>query len=112
MTREETLRLLGFLKGCYPNTKGITDPATMAQAWEMCFGSYDAETIYKAARLHLTSCEYFPTIADIQKHIKRVQYLPEVDPAAITAAATPALPGDAADSVDVTYIMDFLGLNN
>lgn len=65
MTREETMRLLQFLAGCYPNKK-ITDPKGMIDAYMLAFSDDDAGDIYKAARHHMMTNKYFPTPADIR----------------------------------------------
>lgn len=70
MTREETLRLLQFLKGCYPNTK-IDDPKGTVEAWQLAFSADQADTIYKAARYHMVNNKFFPTPADIQNCVFR-----------------------------------------
>ena len=64
MTREETIRLLQFIAGCYPNAK-ITDPKGMIDAYMLAFAEDDASDIYKAARHHMKTNKYFPTPADI-----------------------------------------------
>jgi len=68
MTREEITRLLEALIAAYPSAK-IVDARGMVNAWEMAFGDECAETIYKAARLHMKTNKFFPTIADISKCI-------------------------------------------
>lgn len=72
MTRDEITKLLEFTCAAYPNAK-ITDPAGTASVWEMAFGDYPAERIFKAVRFHIQTNRFFPTIADIQKNITRAE---------------------------------------
>ncbi len=66
MTREEIVVLLEILAAMYPNTMSkIGDPERMIQGWELAFGDEPAEVIYKAARHHMKTCKFFPTVADI-----------------------------------------------
>ena len=74
MTRKEIVDLLKIVFAAYPHTK-ITDPNTMVSTWEMMFGEYPAETIYKAARLHMENSKFFPTVADIKESIRRAELL-------------------------------------
>lgn len=70
MTRDEITKLLELTCAAYPNAK-ITDPAGTASVWEMAFGEYPADQIFKAVRYHIQTNRFFPTIADIQKNIVR-----------------------------------------
>lgn len=74
MTREEITDLLEMVITAYPQTK-IKDPAKMVDVWEMTFGEYDAETIYKATRLHMSKSKYFPNPADIKEKITRAEII-------------------------------------
>lgn len=65
MNREEITKLLGLAMAAYPNTKNI-DAKAMVSVWEMAFGEEPAERVYKAMRLHIDTCRFFPTIADIR----------------------------------------------
>ena len=65
MTREEVIKLLAVLSDYY-NVK-IQNPAGKATAWEMVLGDQEAESIYKAARLHMETNKYFPSPADLIK---------------------------------------------
>lgn len=71
MTRPEIIKLLETMAAVYPNTKELKDPERMVDAWCLAFGDDDAQTILKAATLHMKTCRFFPTIADIQKSIPR-----------------------------------------
>lgn len=77
MTREETIKLLKLVSANYPNTK-INDAAATATVWEMNLGEYPAESVYKAARLHMQTCKFFPTPADILKHMQRAELIFDV----------------------------------
>ena len=68
MTREEIVALLATLRSNYPHAK-IPDAEGLVNTWELTFGNEDASRVYKAARLHMESSSYFPTIADIRKKI-------------------------------------------
>ena len=68
MNRAETINLIKSLLGTYPNTKMSNVQATV-DAWEMEFGEYPAETIYKAARCHMGRSKFFPSPAEIKKFI-------------------------------------------
>ena len=71
MTREQIIRLLKVLSDNY-NIK-IADPKGKVTAWEMQLGNYSAESIYKAARLHMQTSQYFPSPADLINKIVRAQ---------------------------------------
>jgi hypothetical protein len=73
MTREQVINLLKAVRANYPNAK--IDAAGMVEAWLLCFGSYDPEPIYMAARVHMERCSFFPTVHDILKNINRGQML-------------------------------------
>ena len=72
MTREEIGKLLKIAYAAYPNAK-ITDPEGMLNVWEMAFGDYPADKIYKAVRLHIQTNRFFPTPADITEKITRAE---------------------------------------
>lgn len=74
MTRDEITKLLEFVCAAYPNAK-ITDPAGTASVWEMAFGEYPAESVYRAAKIHMESSAFFPTIADIKKNLRRAEII-------------------------------------
>ena len=79
MNREETLRLLSILIASYPNAK-IKDAAKTADAWEMVLGCFEAEAVYKAARLHMTTSKFFPTPADIKEKLTRATLIYSTPP--------------------------------
>lgn len=70
MTRQEIASLLEILVAQYPYVK-VEDADSMVSAWEMCLGDFSAESVYKAARLHMDTCKFFPTISDIRDKIVR-----------------------------------------
>ncbi len=71
MTRNEIMQLLQVLSAAYPITK-INDPKGTVDAWELAFGGIDANIIFGAARIHMTSSPFFPTVSDIYKRIPLV----------------------------------------
>lgn len=73
MKREEIIRLLKVISDNY-NVK-IADPKGKASAWEMQLGDYSAESIYKAARLHMATSQYFPSPADLINKIVRAEII-------------------------------------
>lgn len=88
MTRDEITKLLEFLTTNY--NKKITDPKGLADSWEMALGSFSADAVFKAARLHMETSPFFPTPADIRKNIVRatVAYAEEQkSPARLTSIA-------------------------
>ena len=68
MTRAELIPLIKQLLAVYPNN-GITDVKSLVDGWEMIFGEDNAETVYKAARLHMQSCKWFPKAAEIKERL-------------------------------------------
>lgn len=87
MTREEIAKLLKLVSSAYPNTK-IKDIKTMVDAWEMAFGSFDAEAVYKAARLHMDTNKFFPTPADIKEKMVKAKVV--YGETTVTALPSPA----------------------
>lgn len=81
MNRAEIGQLLHVMLGNYPNTK-IKDAEAAISAWEMAFADYQAEDVYKAARMHLDRSKFFPTIAEIKSliPIASIAYMPAPDP--------------------------------
>ena len=68
MTRQEVIKLLGWLRSAYPNTK-IVDAAGMVSVWEMEFAEDDANKIFMAARWYIHRHEFFPSPNEIRKCI-------------------------------------------
>lgn len=73
MTREEIIRLLKVISDNY-NVR-VLDPSGKASAWEMELCSYSAESVYKAARLHMATSKYFPSPADLINNIVRAELI-------------------------------------
>lgn len=73
MTREEIIKLLKVISDNY-NVK-IADPKGKATAWEMQLGDYSAESVYKAARLHMATSKYFPSPAELINNIVRAELI-------------------------------------
>ena len=72
MTRQEITKLLEILVSAYPMAADkITDAKGTVMAFELAFGEMDAGRVYKAARLHMMSSPYFPTVSDIMKNLGR-----------------------------------------
>ena len=64
MNKKEIAQVLAILRTAYPNTK-IDNPAGMVKAWEWTLGSYSAESVIKAARLHMATSKFFPAPSEI-----------------------------------------------
>jgi hypothetical protein len=74
MTEEQIVDLLEQLISNYPNTK-IKSVEKMIEVWQMAFGENEAEDIYKAARLHMETSEFFPTVAEINNNIEKAKLI-------------------------------------
>ena len=88
MTRKEIKDLLGILLDAYPYMNGkINNPKGMLDNWEMIFGEYEADMVYKAARLHMSTSSFFPAIHDIKDKITKASiiYAPEAPQLKIAA---------------------------
>ena len=72
MERSEIVELLKVVSAVYPHAK-INDPKAMVTAWEMLLGEFSAESVYKAARLHMEKSKYFPSPSDIRDNIVRAK---------------------------------------
>ena len=81
MTREEIIKLLEIVSAAYPYAMNkIGDPAALVTAWEMGLGMFSAESVYKAARLHIESSQFFPTVADIREKMVRASIAYDMPP--------------------------------
>lgn len=85
MKRSEIIDLLEIIAGAYPNAK-LVDPLRTVDAWMLAFGEADAGEIYKAARHHLNTCRFFPTIADIQQCRQKAKLIYSDNPLRISPA--------------------------
>ena len=76
MTQEEISMLLEMMLNAYPMaSKKITNPDATIKAWELAFGDEPADVIYKAARHHMNTNKFFPTVADIRGCINKGQMI-------------------------------------
>lgn len=73
MTRDEVTKLLEILVTNYG--KNVANPKALADSWEMVLGSYSAEAVYKATRLHMETSKFFPNPADIREKMIRASIL-------------------------------------
>ena len=74
MTKNELAMVLKILMSNYPNTK-IKEPEVTLESWYSEFGEYPKELIEIAARFHMKSSTFFPSIAEIRKQIPRAELL-------------------------------------
>lgn len=74
MTRKDIIKLLEMMMAAYPNAK-IVNPSDLVSAWELAFGQDKADVIYKAARHHMNTNKFFPTVADIRNCINKGQMI-------------------------------------
>ncbi len=74
MIEEQIVDLLEQLISNYPNTK-IKSVEKMIEVWQMAFGEIEAEDVYKAARLHMETSEFFPTVAEINNNIEKAKLI-------------------------------------
>lgn len=72
MNKKETAKILAILKAAYPNVK-IDNAEAMVAAWEMVLGSFSADAVLKAARLHLETNKWFPAPSEIREKIVRAE---------------------------------------
>jgi hypothetical protein len=92
MTKKECIQILAIVSTAYPNTK-VKDADAMVSAWEMCLGDFSAESVYKAARLHMNTNRFFPTPADIRSNIVRAEMVyrdSEIDQKRLEAKPEPS----------------------
>jgi hypothetical protein len=74
MNKKEAAKILAILKANYPQAK-IENAEATARVWEMNLGSYSAQAVFNAAKLHMATSEYFPNCADIIKKITRAELI-------------------------------------
>ena len=99
-SREETVALLYFISGAYPNQlKHITDPEAIINTWHEEIKENDPVDLYQAARLHIAQSKYFPTPAEIIGGIQRAQIIKQ------KTINTPEQPTDDAKLDD---LLDFM----
>ena len=101
MTRDEISRLLETLFAAYPNTK-MKDPAKTLDVWEMDLAEYNAEDIYKAARLYIAEGNtFFPVPGALTKIIPKAQLIYNAPP------KVTVIPSSLPDSKTTEYIESF-----
>lgn len=94
MTQQEIALLLEMMLNAYPMAANkITNPEATIQAWELAFGDEPSDRVYKAARHHMNTSKFFPTVADIRQAMNKGQLLygdvPEGSQRAIEAPQAP-----------------------
>lgn len=72
MSEKECMQILAIVRSVYPNVK-IEDAGSMVKGWMLELGDYSASSVYKAARLHMSTNRFFPTPADIREKIIRAE---------------------------------------
>jgi hypothetical protein len=107
MTREETLKLLEFLYGVYPNPKKTVTAAETANAWSLIFQDEPAANVYRAARLHIQRSPYFPTISDINDCMQRAVMLYDIRAAEALPAPDPQEAGQD-QTTDIDELWEWL----
>lgn len=83
MTRDEITKLLEMLAANYPHVK-IKDAKKTVDTWEMTLGMFQAEAVYKAARLHMENSSFFPSPAEIRKQMTKAKLIYD-EPPKVTA---------------------------
>lgn len=75
MNKTECAELIKTLLGAFPNTK-MDNPRGTIDSYMLVLGEYDAQTVYKAARMYMTGqTNYFPNPGDILKRIPMAPYM-------------------------------------
>lgn len=91
MNKAECIALVKALMGSYPNN-GITDPRATVESYLLVLGEYPAESVFKAARLHMTTNKWFPKPQEIIKKMNMASNLYGSDETALPAT-TKSIPG-------------------
>ena len=105
MNRNEIINLLEVISSAYPNTK-IKDPKAIVSAWELTLGGFSAESVYKAARLHLETSKFFPTPSEIADKIVRADLIYSVRPGKALEAPKRAKVTSIPDGMTVEEFID------
>ena len=79
MTRDEITKLLEMLAANYPHVK-IKSAKKTVDSWEMTLGMFQAEAVYKAARLHMDTSAFFPSPAEIRKLMVKAKLIYDEKP--------------------------------
>ena len=74
MSEKECAQILSIIRTAYPAVK-IENAKGMVQAWLMSLGEFSANSVMKAARLHMETSKYFPTPAEIREKIVRAELI-------------------------------------
>ena len=74
MSEKECAQILSIIRTAYPSVK-IENAKGMVQAWLMSLGEFSANSVMKAARLHMETSKYFPTPAEIREKIVRAELI-------------------------------------
>lgn len=91
MTKAECIALVKVLMGAYPNNR-VTDPRTTVESYLLVLGEYPAESVYKAARLHMATSKWFPQPEEIIKKMSNAHNLYGSDTTALPFT-TKSIPG-------------------
>ena len=73
MNKKEMAQILAILRSAYPNTKSIDDPAATLNAYYLVLGDFSAESVMKAARLHMETSKFFPAPSEIRDKMVRAE---------------------------------------
>lgn len=74
MTTKEIAKVLAILKATYPQFK-IEDAKSTVMAWESVLGSYSADSVMKAVKLHMETSKFFPAPAEIKQKVVRAEMI-------------------------------------
>lgn len=80
MTKKEVAQLLAILKPSYPNYKQTESAEAMVMAYHLILSNYTAESVMKAARLHIATSHFFPSPSDLVDKIVRAGIVYNEDP--------------------------------
>lgn len=87
MNKKEAAKILAILKANYPQAK-IENAEATARVWEMILGSYPAESVFNAAKLHMATSTFFPNCADIINKMTRAELIYRPDNTKMLQAGT------------------------
>lgn len=73
MNKKEMAQILAILRAAYPNTKSIDDPEATLNAYYLVLGDFSAESVMKAARLHMETSKFFPAPSEIRDKMVRAE---------------------------------------
>ena len=111
MNKKEATQILAIVRTAYPNVK-IENPAGMMQSWMWTLGNYSADSVLKAAKLHISTCKWFPTPSEILDKIVRAELVykdSEIDPMAkIESGEVKKLSGNNTVSVTIDEKLESL----